>query len=169
MPSKWDTAPDRIQASSGRGLYKLNISHDVELPFTYETQGTGWRLMEGGGQRVAVLGKVTGEALKATTEAKTEKIVKIKEEWTTRLQKGWWYGSMATSTCHASPMTWVCLRIHNNSVIPALSWQDGRQTQKSPLETSAWRRRTKWDHCLYRVGDNQLPQTDLWPPHPCRA
>lgn len=36
--------------------------------------------MEGGGERVTVLGKVTGEAPKGTTEAKTEKIVKIKEE-----------------------------------------------------------------------------------------
>ena len=45
--------------------------------------------MEGGGDRVADLGKVTGEAPKGTTEGKTEKIVKIKEEGTTRLQKGW--------------------------------------------------------------------------------
>lgn len=36
--------------------------------------------MEGGEDRVAVLGKVTGEAPKGTTEAKTEKIVKIKEQ-----------------------------------------------------------------------------------------
>lgn len=36
----------------------------------------GWWLMEGGRDRV--LGKVVGDALKGTTEAKTEKIVKIK-------------------------------------------------------------------------------------------